>query len=66
MKRQMLLAAGIAFAATTLHADVVAPTNIVADDYGDIVASLTGEPGDAARGAEIMVARSLGNFFLLF
>ncbi|MBF9043613.1 sulfur oxidation c-type cytochrome SoxX [Rhodobacterales bacterium HKCCE4037] len=61
VKRQVILAAGIALAATTLHADVTAPGDVVADDYGDIMESLTGEPGDAERGREIMVTRGLGN-----
>lgn len=61
MKRHMLMAAGIAMAATTLHADVVAPGDVVADEYGDIAVSLTGVAGDPVRGAEVMTTRGLGN-----
>jgi sulfur-oxidizing protein SoxX len=57
----MLMAAGIALAATTLHADEILPNDVVADDYGDIAASLTGVPGDPERGIEVMTNRGLGN-----
>lgn len=61
MKRQMLLAAGIVLAATSVQADVVAPADVVMSEYGEVMESLTGVPGDAARGAEIFVSRSGGN-----
>ncbi len=61
MKRHMLLAAGFALAATTLHADVIVPDDVVANEYGDIEQSLTGAPGDPERGLEVMVDRGLGN-----
>jgi sulfur-oxidizing protein SoxX len=57
----MLMAAGIALAATTLHADEIAPSAVMADDYGDIATSLTGVPGDPQRGIEIMTNRGMGN-----
>lgn len=61
MKRQMLMAASIALAATSLQADEIAPTDVVADEYGDVAMSLTGVPGDVARGEEVMTNRGLGN-----
>ncbi len=61
MKRQMLLAAGIALAATSAQADVIAPDDVVMNEYGEIAESLTGQPGDPARGLEILVSRSEGN-----
>jgi len=61
VKRHMLMAAGLALVATTLQADVIAPADVVADDYGDVVQSLTGQPGDPVRGEEIMTTRSIGN-----
>jgi len=61
VKRHMLMAAGIALAATTLQAQEIAPTAVVADDYGDIATSLTGVPGDPERGVEVMTNRGLGN-----
>jgi L-cysteine S-thiosulfotransferase len=61
MKRQTVLAAGIALAATTLHADVILPDDVVTNEYGDVAQSLTGVPGDPARGLEVMVNRGTGN-----
>ncbi|MDG4649383.1 sulfur oxidation c-type cytochrome SoxX [Roseibacterium sp. SDUM158017] len=48
-------------AATTLHADVIAPDDVATNEYGDIEQSLTGEPGDPERGKAVMVERGLGN-----
>jgi len=61
VKRQLLLAASIALAATTLNADVIAPDGVVANEYGDIAPSLTGVPGNVERGREVMYTRGLGN-----
>ncbi len=49
------------FAASSAFADVVAPENVVFDDYGAIEASLSGTPGDAASGRKIFSSRSAGN-----
>ncbi|MBF9033096.1 sulfur oxidation c-type cytochrome SoxX [Rhodobacterales bacterium HKCCE2091] len=57
----MLLAAGFAVAATTLHADVIAPDDVDTSDYGEVSESLTGVPGDPVRGEEVMTDRGLGN-----
>lgn len=61
MKRQMLLAAGIALAATSAQADVIAPDDVPMNEYGEVAESLTGQPGDPARGLEIIVSRGEGN-----
>jgi sulfur-oxidizing protein SoxX len=61
VKRHKLLAAGLALAATTLHADVIAPDDVSTNEYGDISQSLTGVTGDPDRGREIMVERGAGN-----
>ena len=39
----------------------VAPSDVAYDDYGEVAESLTGVPGDAARGEEVMTNRGLGN-----
>ncbi|MBF9059641.1 sulfur oxidation c-type cytochrome SoxX [Rhodobacterales bacterium HKCCSP123] len=57
----MLLAAGLAVAATSLQADIIAPGDVVMSEYGEVMESLTGVPGDALRGREIMVSRGQGN-----
>jgi sulfur-oxidizing protein SoxX len=61
VKRQMLLAAAIAVAATTLNADVILPDDVATNEYGDIAESLTGMPGNVERGREVMFTRGLGN-----
>lgn len=61
VKRQMLLAAGLVLAATSLQADIIAPGDVVMSEYGEVMESLTGEPGNAERGREIMVSRAQGN-----
>ncbi|NKX45746.1 sulfur oxidation c-type cytochrome SoxX [Roseibacterium sp. KMU-115] len=57
----MLLAATIGLAATSLQADVIAPGDVVMTEYGEVTESLTGVPGDPARGQAIMVDRGQGN-----
>lgn len=48
-------------AAVPAFADVVAPGDVVFGEYGEVEASLTGVPGDAAAGREAFMDRSLGN-----
>jgi sulfur-oxidizing protein SoxX len=60
VKRQLILAASIAVAATTLNADVIAPDDVVANEYGDVAQSLTGVPGNVERGREVMVNTRTG------
>lgn len=61
MTRKLLLAAVFGVAATALHADVIAPDDVVANEYGEVEMSLTGVPGDPVRGEEVMTTRGLGN-----
>lgn len=61
MKRHITLVAGLALAATTTHADVTSPDDVVPNEYGDIAESLSGVVGDPARGIEVMTDRGLGN-----
>lgn len=66
MKRQLFTTASLALAALSLtapavHADITLPRDVVANEYGDVAMSLTGVPGDAERGKEIMVDRGQGN-----
>lgn len=42
-------------------ADVVAPGDVKMGEYGEVEASLTGKPGDAAEGEKVMTSRGLGN-----
>ncbi|EPX84833.1 monoheme cytochrome SoxX (sulfur oxidation) [Rubellimicrobium thermophilum DSM 16684] len=61
------LAAGIAAAAILAMAPlasaqgVVAPGDVVFDDYGEVAQSLTGVPGNPEAGRTVMATRSLGN-----
>lgn len=58
--RQAAMALAFAGLAGAASAGSVAPSDVVYED-GAIAASLSGGPGDAAAGAEIVGARSLGN-----
>lgn len=42
-------------------ADVVAPGDVKMGEYGEVEASLTGKPGNAAEGEKVMTSRGLGN-----
>ncbi|MCK0151989.1 sulfur oxidation c-type cytochrome SoxX [Marivita sp. S6314] len=55
------LTAAIALCAGAAIANPISPSEIEFDEYGAVQASLSGAPGDAERGAEIMVTRSKGN-----
>lgn len=61
MTRQLILATLLGVSASVTHAEVVSPTAVVANEYGEISTSLTGVAGDPVRGAEVMTSRSLGN-----
>lgn len=61
MTRKLLLAATIGMAATALQADVITPDDVATNEYGEVEVSLTGVPGDPARGQEVMTDRGLGN-----
>ncbi len=47
--------------ATAGFAQGVSPDEVAYSEYGEIEASLTGQPGDPAAGLEIMVNRGKGN-----
>ena len=53
MKYGLALGAMAAFAASVASAETVNPTDVVFDD-GAVAASLSGQPGDPAVGAEVM------------
>jgi len=48
------------FLAQTAHADVT-PLEVVSDDYGAVMVSLTATPGNAANGREVFMNRKQGN-----
>jgi sulfur-oxidizing protein SoxX len=51
----MAMGAGMALA------DMVAPADVTYGEYGEIEQSLTGVPGDAEAGREVMITRGRGN-----
>ncbi|MFP7675351.1 sulfur oxidation c-type cytochrome SoxX [Marivita sp. S0852] len=55
------LTAGIVLCAGAAIANPVSPADIEFTEFGAIETSLSGEPGDAERGAAIMVNRGKGN-----
>ncbi len=59
--KQILSASVAIFAATVAVAEGVSPDNVTYSEYGEVEASLSGQPGDAAAGLEIMVSRGKGN-----
>jgi|TARA_R110000787_G_scaffold119786_4_gene230686 sulfur-oxidizing protein SoxX len=60
MNRTLTAIAGVCLA-TTAAAQEVSPVDVSFDEYGAIAVSLSGAPGDAAAGQEVMSERSLGN-----
>jgi sulfur-oxidizing protein SoxX len=61
MRGLAALVGATALAASAAGADVVAPIDVVYDEYGGVAASLTGQPGDAAEGRKVFSTRSMGN-----
>jgi sulfur-oxidizing protein SoxX len=61
MKQKITLVAALVLAAGVSTAEPVAPGDVQFDEYGAIPESLSGAPGDAERGAELMVNRGKGN-----
>ncbi len=56
-----LVPAFVLTASTLTYAQVVAPDDVVFDEYGAVEASLTGAPGDPAAGRQVFLNRKLGN-----
>ena len=59
--RHLLLAALLGVSAGAAQAEVVSPSAVVSNEYGEIAQSLTGIAGDPVRGQEVMTTRGLGN-----
>ncbi|MFU1479112.1 sulfur oxidation c-type cytochrome SoxX [Roseovarius sp. C7] len=60
MAKTLTLSVGLALAATCVSAAEIAPSDVTYED-GAVAQSLTGEPGDATRGREIVGSKKLGN-----
>ncbi|WP_425039968.1 sulfur oxidation c-type cytochrome SoxX [Primorskyibacter sp. S187A] len=61
MKKTLTIFAIMACAAGLASAEAMKPNDVEFTEDGTIAASLTGAPGDAANGAEIMTIRGKGN-----
>lgn len=61
MKLSTTILAAAVVAAGPALAGEVAPKELQFDEYGAVSDSLTGQPGDPAKGAEVLSKRSLGN-----
>ena len=64
--RDMLKAGAVAvglatYLSGTVLAGEIAPTDVSFTEDNEIAASLTGKPGDAAKGREVFSSRKLGN-----
>ena len=60
MKRTLSALAVLAVTATYAGADVVAPDEVVTDEYGGIAVSLSGKPGDVDNG-RVLMNKGAGN-----
>lgn len=61
MKGLAATVGAVALVATAVAADVVAPVDVVYDEYGGVEESLTGAPGNPAEGRIVFSSRALGN-----
>jgi sulfur-oxidizing protein SoxX len=61
MKSLAAIALSAAFVATLASADGVAPEDVVYGEYGEIEASLSGQPGNPEEGLKVFTSRALGN-----
>ena len=59
LKKTVVFVLGL-FLAQTAHADVT-PSEVVSDDYGAVMVSLTATPGNAANGRKVFMNRKQGN-----
>ena len=60
LKKIVVILFGL-FIAQTANAEVVTPSNVVSDEYGAVMASLTSTPGDAVNGRKVFMNRKQGN-----
>lgn len=61
LAQTIMIVAAATLCAATAQAAETHPDSVTHDEYGGVEASLTGAPGDAASGADIMTNRGLGN-----
>jgi sulfur-oxidizing protein SoxX len=61
MRHMKTTLAALLLLAGPAAADVVAPTDVVFDEYGAVEASLTGVPGNPEEGAKVMSSKKIGN-----
>lgn len=61
MKRALISALAVTFAAGSAFAAGPAPNEVKYDEYGAVAESLTGVPGDPVKGAEVYGSKSIGN-----
>ena len=61
MKSLAAIAGGLALAASMSSADAVAPEDVVYGEYGEVEASLSGQPGNPEEGLKVFTSRALGN-----
>ncbi len=62
MKNHVLGAvAALAVSSTAVTAAEVSPSDVAFDEYGAVMASLSGADGDPANGAKVFANRKLGN-----
>lgn len=61
MRHMKTTLAALLLVAGPVAADVVAPTDVVFDEYGAVEASLTGVPGTPEEGAKVMSSKKIGN-----
>lgn len=61
MKLSTTILAALVLTAGQAVAGEVAPADVQFDDAGAVAQSLTGAPGDAANGAEVMKSKKIGN-----
>jgi sulfur-oxidizing protein SoxX len=59
--KAIIAATVVSIAATAASADMVAPADVSYNEYFGVEASLTGAPGDPAKGREVFSSRSQGN-----
>jgi L-cysteine S-thiosulfotransferase len=61
MRAITAVAGGFTLLATLASADVIAPENVPYGEYGEVVQSLTGAPGNPEEGLKVFTSRAQGN-----